>query len=133
MTQSEVAFEIRRPGALLESILLIGAAAPGISMVQTVLLLYIMESEGLRMSRLSSLSGFSMAVTSRNARSLAPPEMPGALSPKYGLVELLVPPDDGAARHILLTEAGQRLRDQLDRVTWSRWAPPGRAEEWLCP
>ncbi|MBU1538165.1 MAG: MarR family transcriptional regulator [Alphaproteobacteria bacterium] len=76
--------------------------------------LYVAENEGLNLKELAYTCGFTDSTASRTARSLAAAGSRDALPPAFGLLEVRLNPADRRGRTLHLTEAGRRLRDQLD-------------------
>ena len=85
-----------------------------ITLTEIVTFLTIVENEGVTVSGLARLCGFTEATASRTIRGLAPAEMPGALSPSRGLVHLMRGPTENRSRHAFLTPKGRGLALALD-------------------
>lgn len=85
-------------------------------MTELTVLLAVAENEGLTMTGLALLCGFSAATASRTARGLAPAEMPGALAPFRGLLVLMRGPHENRFRHIFLTPRGRALCREMDHI-----------------
>lgn len=85
-----------------------------ITLTEIVTFLTIVENEGVTVSGLARLCGFTEATASRTIRGLAPAEMPGALSPARGLVHLMRGPTENRSRHAFLTPKGRGLAKALD-------------------
>lgn len=87
-----------------------------ITLTELVTFLAIVENEGVTVSGLARLCGFTEATASRTIRGLAPADMPGALSPSRGLAHLMRGPTENRSRHAFLTPAGRGFRDDLKTV-----------------
>jgi DNA-binding MarR family transcriptional regulator len=86
-------------------------------------LLAVCEHEGLSVSSVARVCGFTEATASRNIRRLSPADMPGALAPARGLLTLARAPNDNRSRYVFLTARGRALCETFD--AWM--ADPGRA------
>jgi DNA-binding MarR family transcriptional regulator len=105
----------RRRNSLLQALEQFRSMDPGLVITDLLVFLYVCENEGLNVKELASVARLTEATTSRRARALGEPDAPGAMSPAVGLVEAYQG-DDGRARLLYLTEAGRRMRDQLQRL-----------------
>jgi len=94
-----------------------------ITLTELVTFMTIVENEGVTVSGLARLCGFTEATASRTIRGLAPADMPGALSPSRGLVHLMRGPTENRSRHAFLTPAGRGLRDDLQSIIEGADAP----------
>jgi DNA-binding MarR family transcriptional regulator len=110
----------RRRDSLLEALETLRAAEPAVSLTHTLALLYICENEGLNVSELAAVCRMTIATASRTARALTAPNAPDSLRPSAGWVESRPNPSDSKGRVLFLTEAGRRLRDQLDLIIRER-------------
>jgi len=86
-------------------------------------LLAVGENEGLSVTSVARVCGFTEATASRNIRRLAPGDMPGALPPARGLLTLVRAPNDNRSRYVFLTPQGRALCETFD--AWI--ADPARA------
>lgn len=80
---------------------------------QLQMFLLVARQEGLTISELTALSGQTAATVSRGIRAMTPMTDPGSLPPASGLVFLAGNPRDGRMRHVLLTDKGRRLHDEI--------------------
>lgn len=101
----------RRRNAVLEALEQFRKEADGVRLSTVIAFLYLCENEGLCISELAAASGMTLATASRAARSLAEPDVPGALAPALGLAELR---RDGKVHALYLTAAGVALRARLN-------------------
>ena len=106
----------RQKNAVLEGVLALQQAAPGLSLSEILTFLHVAENEGARIKDVAQLCGFTEATASRSARGLAPPDMPGALSPAHGLLVLVRGPRENTSRHVYLTDRGRALRDRINEI-----------------
>lgn len=104
---------MRQRNALLEGLELFRDIYPGITIGNMIAFLYTCENEGLTILDLAQVTGFYLATASRTIRAFLEPDADGVLSPELGLVEI-VPSPRGKA--LYLTEAGRRLRDELQGI-----------------
>lgn len=98
--------------ALLGALAEIERIAPGLSLGQLAMLLHVVRREGVRVSDLARLGGWSESRVSRSVRAMAVSDEPGTLSPAYGLVEILRG-CDARVRHLVATPAGVALAQVL--------------------
>ena len=105
---------IRRRNAVLEAIELFRDRSLDVCVNGVVAFLYICENEGVGVNELARICRLSNPTASRSVRSLAAVDVCGAVSPSLGLVWYARDPNDGRGKLIFLTEAGRRLRDELD-------------------
>lgn len=87
-----------------------------ITLTELLTLFTIAENEGVTVCGLARLCGFTEATASRTIRGMAPLDMPGALPPSRGLVQLRRGPTENRSRHAFLTRAGRDLCAQFDRI-----------------
>ena len=114
--------------ALLVALAEIERVAPGLTLGQLTMLLYVVRREGVRISDLARQGGWSDSRVSRGIRAMASAGQPGALPPAHGLVELLRG-DDARARHLAPTPAGAALAQSLARLVADRApCPQGRGQ-----
>lgn len=113
--------------ALARALAHVRQAHADITLTELVTFLAIVENEGVTVSGLARLCGFTEATASRTIRGLAPADMPGALSPSRGLVHLMRGPTENRSRHAFLTPAGRGLRDDLNTIIRGGEALPGAA------
>lgn len=106
----------RRHSSLLQAVVILRGLHPELTPNAQLSFLYVCENDGLSVSELSALCGFSITTASRASRSLAEAGAPGALAPFVGLVELRPDPFDARSRLIFLNERGKRLRAELDSL-----------------
>jgi hypothetical protein len=104
---------VRQRNAILETLELFRDVYPGITIGNMIAFLYTCENEGLTILDLAQVSGFYLATASRTIRAFLEPEAEGAMSPELGLIEI-TPSPRGKTLH--LTEAGRRLRDDLEAI-----------------
>jgi DNA-binding MarR family transcriptional regulator len=104
----------RRRSSVLQAMETLRALHEELTPNAQLALLYICENDGMSVSELADMCGFSITTASRASRSLAEAEAPGSLAPYVGLVELRPDPFDARSRLISLTAAGRRLRAALD-------------------
>lgn len=93
------------------------------SLNELTTLLAVCEHEGLSVTSVARVCGFTEATASRNIRRLAPGDMPGALPPARGLLMLARAPNDNRSRYVFLTPQGRALCETFD--AWI--ADPARA------
>ena len=105
---------VRRRNAFLASLELLRDSAPRLTVTEQIVLLYVAENPGINIAELAMVARLNMATASRSARSLAARDVPGALAPYAGLVELMDNPKDGRGRLLRLSPAGLALCDELD-------------------
>jgi len=74
---------------LLAALAEVERAAPGLSLGQLTMLLHVVRREGVRVSDLARLGGWSDSRVSRGVRAMTAAGEPGALAPAHGLVEVL--------------------------------------------
>ena len=86
--------------------------APGLSLGQLTMLLHVVRREGVRISDLARLGGWTEARVSRGVRAMTTAGEPGALAPAYGLIEILRG-GDARARHLVPTSMGATLAKSL--------------------
>lgn len=84
------------------------------SLNELTTLLAVCEHEGLSVSSVARVCGFTEATASRNIRRLAPDDMPGALPPARGLLTLVRAPNDNRSRYVFLTPRGRALCELFD-------------------
>lgn len=84
------------------------------SLNELTTLLAVCEHEGLSVSSVARVCGFTEATASRNIRRLAPADMPGALAPARGLLTLARAPNDNRSRYVFLTPRGRALCETFD-------------------
>jgi DNA-binding MarR family transcriptional regulator len=106
----------RRRNSLLESLEIFRKQHPSFTLGMIVTFLYACENEGASVRDLAGLCGLADGTVSRNVRSLAPADEPGALPPCAGLLTLRDDPHDARLRLVHLTEAGRSLRARLDDI-----------------
>jgi DNA-binding MarR family transcriptional regulator len=106
----------RRRNSLLESLEIFRKQYPTFTLGMIVTFLYACENEGASVRDLAGLCGLADGTVSRNVRSLADPDEPGALPPCAGLLTLRDDPYDARLRLVHLTDAGRVLRDRLDEI-----------------
>lgn len=94
------------------------------SLNELTTLLAVCEHEGLSVTSVARVCGFTEATASRNIRRLAPDDMPGALHPARGLLTLARAPNDNRSRYVFLTPRGRALCELFD--TWM--ADPARVK-----
>lgn len=104
----------RRRNAVLEAVEAVRRTAPGASLNDLLVFLYVCENEGLNMRELGQLTAMNDPMVSRTTRGLAREGSPGWLSPGLGWLEVRVNPQDRRGRVLHLTEEGARLRDALE-------------------
>jgi len=107
---------VREAGALMKALACLKARNPGLTFTEIVTFLAVAENEGVTISGLAKLCGYTIATASRTARSLTAPEDPGALAPYRGLVRLMRGPDENRSRFVFLTPAGVALCRELDGI-----------------
>lgn len=107
---------IRRRNALLEAIEVFRDRSLDVCVNEVVAFLYICENEGVGVNELARICRLSNPTASRSVRGLAGGDVAGALPPSLGLVWYARDPNDGRGKLIFLTEAGRRLRDELDEI-----------------
>lgn len=88
-----------------------------ITLTELTTLIAVAEHQGITVSSLARLCGFTTATASRSLRSMAPETMPGALGPKRGLVQLMRGPRENRSRHAFLTPAGIDFCKQIARIS----------------
>lgn len=88
-----------------------------ITLTELTALIAVAEHQGITVSSLARLCGFTTATASRSLRSMAPNTMPGALGPKRGLVQLMRGPRENRSRHAFLTPDGQEFCKQIARIS----------------
>lgn len=86
--------------------------APGLSLGQLTMLLHVVRREGVRISDLARLGGWTESRVSRGVRAMTEAGEPGALAPAYGLIEILRG-GDARARHLVPTTTGAALAKSL--------------------
>ena len=97
---------------LLAALAEVERAAPGLSLGQLTMLLHVVRREGVRVSDLARLGGWSDSRVSRGVRAMTAAGEPGALAPAHGLVEVLRG-GDARARHLAATPMGAALAKSL--------------------
>jgi DNA-binding MarR family transcriptional regulator len=107
---------IRRRNALLEAIEVFRDRSLDVCVNEVVAFLYVCENEGVGVNELARICRLSNPTASRSVRGLAGGEAAGGLSSSMGLVWYARDPNDGRGKLIFLTEAGRRLRDELDEI-----------------
>lgn len=112
----EPATTVREAGTLMKALACLREGHPGLTFTEIVTFLAVAENEGVTISGLARLCGYTIATASRTARSLTAPEDPGALAPYRGLVRLMRGPDENRSRFVFLTPAGVALCHELDRI-----------------
>lgn len=111
---------------LLAALAEVERVAPGLSLGQLTMLLHVVRREGVRVSDLARLGGWSDSRVSRGVRAMTAAGAPGALAPAHGLVEVLRG-GDARARHLAATPMGAALAKSLVRIVDSgRPGPQGR-------
>lgn len=100
---------------LLAALTEVERVAPGLTLGQLAMLLHVVRQEGVRVSDLARLGGWSDSRVSRGVRAMATAGEPGALAPAHGLVEQLRG-GDARARHLAPTLAGAALAQSLIRL-----------------
>lgn len=97
---------------LLAALAEVERVAPGLSLGQLTMLLHVVRREGVRISDLARLGGWSESRVSRGVRAMTTAGEPGALPPAYGLVEILRG-GDARVRHLVPTIMGAALAKSL--------------------
>lgn len=97
---------------LLAALAEVERVAPGLSLGQLTMLLHVVPREGVRISDLARLGGWSESRVSRGVRAMTMAGEPGSLPPAYGLVEILRG-GDARARHLVPTTLGAALAKSL--------------------
>ncbi|MNX93327.1 MarR family protein [compost metagenome] len=97
---------------LLAALAEVERVAPGLSLGQLTMLLHVVRREGVRISDLARLGGWSESRVSRSVRAMTTAGEPGALPPAYGLVEILRG-GDARVRHLVPTIMGAALAKSL--------------------
>lgn len=97
---------------LLAALAEVERVAPGLSLGQLTMLLHVVRREGVRISDLARLGGWSESRVSRGVRAMTMAGEPGSLPPAYGLVEILRG-GDARARHLVPTTLGAALAKSL--------------------
>ncbi len=100
--------------ALAAIVDLLNARFPDFSLNELTTLLAVCEHEGLSVTSVARVCGFTEATASRNIRRLAPGDMPGALPPARGLLTLARAPNDNRSRYVFLTPQGRALCETFD-------------------
>jgi DNA-binding MarR family transcriptional regulator len=100
---------------LLAALTEVERVAPGLTLGQLTMLLHVVRQEGVRVSDLARLGGWSDSRVSRGIRAMATAGEPGALAPAHGLVEQLRG-GDARVRHLAPTQAGAALAQALARL-----------------
>jgi DNA-binding MarR family transcriptional regulator len=117
---------VRQRNAILETLELFRDIYPGISIGHMIALLYTCENEGLTILDLSQVTGFYVATASRAIRAFLESGAEGVLPPGLGLIEIRPSPRGKA---LYLTEAGRRLRDDLEAIIGEASPITGPAEQ----
>lgn len=114
---AEDRFEDRGPlGSLGRALDHARRSYPNLSLTELTTVIVIAENQGLTVTSLALVCGFTVATASRTVRGLAEPGSPGVLPPARGLARLLRGPDDDRSRHAFLTPEGERLCIRLGRI-----------------
>ncbi|MDO1558857.1 MarR family transcriptional regulator [Brevundimonas sp. 2R-24] len=106
----------RRRNSCLQTLELLRAEAPGLSLTEALVFLYVAENEGLNMREVAQVCGLSDSTASRTTRALADGDDPLSLPPARGWIEVRRNPADGRGRTLYLTESGRGLVDAIDRA-----------------
>lgn len=117
----------RRRNSLLACLTLLRKQAPGITVSEMLVFLYVAENGGIRVKELSELVGTTKATASRAARALVSPGDPGALPPSLGWLIMSSNDREKVSRHLYLTPLGEEISERLDALIARAQPIGGRA------
>ncbi|THD62433.1 MarR family winged helix-turn-helix transcriptional regulator [Phenylobacterium sp.] len=107
---------MRRRNAILQSLCLLRALEPRISVNEVIAFLYAAENVGLTVQETAAVSGLTQSTASRSLRSLGPKESSWSKPPALGLLEAYLSPTDARSHVIHLSARGREVRDRLDAI-----------------
>ncbi len=94
---------------------------------ELICLLYVAEHEGITVGALAQVARLTPATASRTVRGLCRSDMPGALPPYLGLLEMRIGAGDARERLLFLSAAGRRLCETCALERDDKW--PARSAQ----
>ena len=110
-------------GSVLRAVEAMRGLHKSLELSNILVFLYVCENEGLSVSELAQVTGYSKGTASRALRALLERDAPQSLPPGLGLVAFEGNPLDRRGKSIWLTERGVRLRSQIDESILADAAP----------
>jgi len=107
---------VRQASSLMKALAHLRDRFSTLTLTELTTLLAVAENQGVTVTGLADLCGYTIATASRTTRGLAAPDMPGALPPSRGLVTLRRGPHENRYRYVFLTPEGLELCREVDRI-----------------
>ncbi|KQY89821.1 hypothetical protein [Brevundimonas sp. Root1423] len=103
-------------GNLARALVFARSRHPDINLAELMTLMIVAEHPGITVTSVARWCGFNVAQASRTVRRLGPADMPGALGPMRGLVQLMRGPREDRSRHAFLTSEGTGFCDEVAAI-----------------